>query len=144
MNVLWIAFAIYIIGIAVILYYRPTLMFRQEGGTWKEFGLSKKGSYTVFPFWLFTIIWAFFSYVLATMGAIFVASVARNSLPTSQVNPSYQTTPTHRPLPSLFHKTAPTQFPPQQQPGYYVFESRPSGPPKYVYFGLQPPTHTDL
>lgn len=161
MNVLWIAFTIYIIGIASILYYRPALMFRQDGGTWKEFGLSTKGSYTVFPFWLFTILWAFFSYLLATMGTIFVASAATNSyqspIQSQQTMPSLfskQTTnyapPTYAqnysPLPPTFAPPSPTYPPPQQiqQPGYYVLESRPSGQPKYVYFGLQPPKQADL
>ena len=67
MNVLWFAFGIYIIGIAIVLFLRPNIMFRPGKGTWKEFGISNTGSYTVFPFWLFTLVWAILSYVLATM-----------------------------------------------------------------------------
>ena len=172
MNVLWIAFTIYIIGIAAILYYRPSIMFRQDGGTWKEFGLSTKGSYTVFPFWLFTVLWAFFSYLVATMGTILVASATMRSMQPQQQDqpslfqkhmqvysppqhepslfqrhtPAYPTTNTDHQLPSLFPKQPPIYSPQQpiQQPGYYVLEPRPSGPPKYIYFGLQPPKYNDL
>ena len=77
MTVLWAALGIYIVGVACVLYMRPGIMFRESG--WKEFGLSNTHAYTVFPFWLFAVVWAILAYTLATMGAIFVASTIRQS-----------------------------------------------------------------
>ena len=65
MEVLWLAIIIYSIGMALILHFRPALMFH-ENGTWKEFGYQRDSRHTIFPFWLFSVVWAFLSYVLAT------------------------------------------------------------------------------
>jgi len=134
MTVLWIAFGFYIVGIALVLYYRPSIMFRPDGGAWKEFGLSSKGSYTVFPFWLFTVIWAFGSYVLATLSTVFMASLAMRSI-RSEPAPLVQS--------NMIQPQMPAQ-PLFQKPGYYVLDSRPSGPPKYVYFGSEPPKYGEI
>lgn len=122
MSVLWIAFGIYILGVASVLYVRPTSMFRNDGKAWKEFGLSNKSAYTVFPFWLFTILWAILSYTFATMGLIFLTS--RTFLPTR----SFPDVSALAPSPS-----------PGPAPGYYVLQPQSYGPPKYVYYGPQPP-----
>ena len=151
MTVLWIAFGFYIVGIALVLYYRPTIMFRPDGGAWKEFGLSTKGSYTVFPFWLFTVIWAFGSYVLATLSTVFMASLAMRSIrsePTmhaiaNSIQPEMPTQLTMSPQ-QLQPHPQPQPQPLFQRPGYYVLDSRPSGPPKYVYFGSEPPKYGEL
>jgi hypothetical protein len=157
MGILWIAFGIYILGVAIILYVRPGIMFRKDGGSWKEFGLSNQSSYTVFPFWLFAVVWAFLSYTLATLGAIFLASLAMRSMPSApsasnnvQVHAKQNTNM----LQALYSNLAPTKgikpiseyvqpplaAAPTQMPGYYVLESSMNGPPKYVYFGQQPPS----
>jgi hypothetical protein len=36
-----------------------------ENGTWKEFGYQRSARYTLFPVWLFAIVWAIVSYTLA-------------------------------------------------------------------------------
>ena len=73
MEILWLAIIIYSIGLVVVLHFKPSLMFN-ENGTWKEFGYQRSSStdlsrYTIFPFWLFSITWAFLSYasVVAAM-----------------------------------------------------------------------------
>lgn len=76
-QTLWYAFAIYLIGIGFVLYLRPTLMFG-PGGVWREFGLSNDESCTMFPFWLFAIVWAVMSYAIASMIMIVVAGMAIN------------------------------------------------------------------
>ena len=65
--VLWLAIVIYSIGLAAVLHLRPSLMFH-ENGTWKEFGYQRTPAsrYTIFPFWLFSIAWAFVSYAVAS------------------------------------------------------------------------------
>jgi hypothetical protein len=60
MRVLLFSIVVYLAGIAGVLFLRPTLMFDREG-RWKEFGLRRDDA-TVFPFWLFCIVWAVVSY----------------------------------------------------------------------------------
>jgi hypothetical protein len=79
MSVLYLALAIYIVGIAIVLYLRPSVMFHPDNGTWKEFGLDTGRNSTVFPFWMFTIVWAFLSYAIASIGNVFVANVVLQS-----------------------------------------------------------------
>jgi len=51
---------------AVVLYVRPSLMF--DGGAWKEFGLtSTNNNTTIFPFWMFVVLWSIASYVAGTL-----------------------------------------------------------------------------
>ena len=66
MEILWLAIIFYSVGLGLILHFRPALMFH-ENGTWKEFGYQRSSDsrHTLFPFWLFAIVWAFASYVLA-------------------------------------------------------------------------------
>jgi len=127
MNTLWIAFGIYILGIAIILFIRPAMMFREGNGTWKEFGISSKDTYTVFPFWLFTLVWAILSYVFATMTSVFFAGLALQSMRSDLLTPISK-------VPEM----------PVEVPGYYVLETPVQGQPKYVYFGTKPPTLSNL
>jgi hypothetical protein len=103
-------------------------MFHSGGGTWKEFGLANTGNYTVFPFWMFTIIWAILSYALATLGSMFFASVALKSMNTSSNLDLF--TPVSQASP-------PTTGVTSRLPGYYVLET--AGQPRYVYYGTEPP-----
>jgi hypothetical protein len=67
MEVLWLAILLYSVGLAIVLHLRPALMFHANG-TWKEFGYqrSTESRYTIFPFWLFAVVWAFVSYAVAS------------------------------------------------------------------------------
>lgn len=66
MEILWLAILFYSLGLTAVLHFRPALMFN-ENGTWKEFGYHRAASarYTMFPVWLFAIVWAIVSYTLA-------------------------------------------------------------------------------
>lgn len=66
MEILWLAILFYSAGLAAVLHFRPALMFN-ESGAWKEFGYHRAASsrYTIFPFWLFAIVWAIVSYTIA-------------------------------------------------------------------------------
>ncbi len=144
MSVLWLSFGIYIVGIALVLYVRPTMMFQPGGGTWKEFGLANTGNYTVFPFWMFTIVWAIISYALATLGSMFFASVALKSSTNTAANLDLFTPVSELPEPPAV-KAPKVKVPkpaaiPERLPGYYVLESPAIGQPKYVYYGSEPPT----
>lgn len=75
MNTLWFAFIIYILGMAVVLYVRPSLMF--DGGAWKEFGLTTTNNYTtIFPLWMFVVLWSITSYVLGTLCVLGFSSLS--------------------------------------------------------------------
>jgi len=82
MNALWFAFVVYILGMAVVLYFRPSFMF--DGGAWKEFGLSsgsstKHSNTTLFPFWMFVVLWSIVSYLAGTLVVVGVAATSGNS-----------------------------------------------------------------
>ena len=70
MRVLLGSTILYLAGIAVALYFRPALMFYPDG-RWKEFGTTPSEDSTMFPFWLFCVVWAIASYF--TMRLIFGA-----------------------------------------------------------------------
>jgi hypothetical protein len=79
MSVLYLALGIYVAVVALVLYIRPSSMFHPENGSWKEFGIDVSRSNTVFPFWMFAIIWAFVSYAIATLLHVGFAHAAMNS-----------------------------------------------------------------
>ena len=137
MSILWFAFGIYIIGVAIVLYIRPGIMFREDGGAWREFGLSGKGGYTVFPFWLFAVVWAFLSYTIATIGALMLTRVAMMSLLSTPSNIQSLRNAHIQPISEM---TPPVE--PIATPGYYVLDQSQAGPPRYVYFGQSPPGRT--
>jgi hypothetical protein len=82
MSVLYLALGIYVAVVALVLYIRPSSMFHPENGSWKEFGIDVSRSNTVFPFWMFAIIWAFVSYAIATLLHVGFAHASMN-LPSS-------------------------------------------------------------
>ncbi len=62
-----IAGIVYLIGIAIILITKPSLMFTPDGD-WKEFGIGQLDTrYTPFPFWMFCLVWAIVSYVIVLL-----------------------------------------------------------------------------
>lgn len=66
MTTLWLAIFLYSVGLGLVLHIRPALMF-QANGAWKEFGYKRapESRYTIFPVWLFAIVWAVLSYAIA-------------------------------------------------------------------------------
>jgi len=159
--ILAVAFSIYILGIAVILYLRPSLMFK-PGGTWKEFGVGRGENYTVVPFWLFAIFWAFISYGVGLVIMSQFANIALGAFP-EQVGPS-MTMPTPMPMQQMQSPPPPSMQSPQSpqspvptpnfikpvssligipnnQPGYYVLQNNglPGTQAQYVYYGTTPP-----
>ena len=79
MEILWLAIILYSAGLALVLHFRPSLMFNDDG-TWKEFGYQRSPRHTLLPFWLFVVAWAFVSYaVAASMTWFFVNSSASQS-----------------------------------------------------------------
>jgi len=161
LPILAVAFAIYILGIAFILYLRPALMFK-PGGSWKEFGIGRGETHTVLPFWLFAIFWAFMSYGVALVILSQFANIANSSLPSAPVQPMYQPGMPQisqvQPMPQQPVMNQPQVVQPTAQqpnylkpvssmiglqqnvPGYYVLANNTqNGNPQYIYYGTNPP-----
>jgi hypothetical protein len=143
LPILAVAFAIYILGIAIVLYFRPHTMFR-PGGTWKEFGIGRGENHSIFPFWLFAIFWAFISYGLGLVIMSQFAVLAVSSFPEQlsqaqapsiqQVSPPQQAPQFMKPVSSVMGLQQ------NSMPGFYVLQNAASGAqPQYVYYGTEPP-----
>ena len=142
MSVLWFALGIYIVGIAIVLFIRPTSMFSASG--WKEFGLANTSNYTVFPLWMFAIVWAVVSYAMASLFTLTVASgVMSGESGNNDINFNNIATPISKievaaPVPAPAPTASPTL------PGYYILQETAKGPAKYIYYGTSPPTMENL
>lgn len=157
MESLWLAIAIYSVGLAVVITLRPALMFN-ENGTWKEFGYQRSSRHTLFPVWLFAIAWAFVSYALAAaliwiLTGRSLAAAASTAAAASSVRwtPSRGlmehdeeeaesddedfTIPVSR-VPRSVSRNS-TSGGRKPRPGYYVLdpESEQGGLRRYIYFG---------
>ena len=61
MKIILLSCLLYLFGVVVILFLKPSFMF-DKNGNWKEFGFNQDDRHTWFPFWLFCILWAILSY----------------------------------------------------------------------------------
>jgi hypothetical protein len=154
LPILAVAFGIYIFGIAIILFLRPTAMF-QPGGSWKEFGIGRGDNHTIIPFWLFAIFWAFISYGVALVVLSQFANIANQSvnpglLPQPQIYQGQaQAVPSIPQQQQFMQQVAPAAVAQpissmiglqQNIPGFYVLSGTGSGTqPQYVYYGTAPP-----
>jgi hypothetical protein len=150
MSTLMIAMGIYIVGVAVVLYTRPELMFFAETGAWKEFGLDS--GRTIMPFWMFALLWAIISYVSASLLSVYFSGLALQNVPAdvieaniaSVVKPVSKSPPPSLPTSVIAPASAAAAPAVNATPGYYVLETPKSGPPKYIYFGTEPPSVENL
>jgi hypothetical protein len=158
MEILWLAIVIYTVGLAAVLHFRPSRMFN-DNGTWKEFGYNRSTRHTLFPFWLFSIVWAFVSYAVAAAitwrfaaGTATAAVAFYEQAPPSdeEVIPvSRYRRPTPYPAaanePTYYEPAAEEEAPPptrrtKPRAGYYVLEpTGEEGLRRYVYYGTAPP-----
>jgi len=121
---------LYMVGVAVVLFLKPTIMFTPDG-TWKEFGIGKgTEEYTTFPFWMFCLVWAFLAFTII----IFLEPSAPSA--------------TYAPAASGVRASAQSYVEthdlnqPELPKGYYVLNKKAtalSGIPKYVYLGPEEP-----
>lgn len=163
-NRMWtflVAGSVYLIGVAIVLYLRPSYMFRPDG-SWKEFGIGQREDrYTPFPFWMFCLVWALVAYVLIILLLPNLVDLEEDS--ESLPNTSNSATPwfnwknkknkrailplqNQANLPSAAEAEGPdaageaVELP----KGYYVLNkkaTRLSGVPKYVYLGPEEPSN---
>lgn len=73
---------LYLIGIAIVLTIKPTLMFTEDG-LWKEFGIGRNPkTHTWMPLWLFAVLWALVTYIIVTvLLSIFAPSESTEYVP---------------------------------------------------------------
>jgi len=173
MELLWLAIVFYSIGLGLVLHLKPALMFN-ENGTWKEFGYQREvgaSRYTVFPFWLFAITWAFVSYTLAAavawnwsrsgagIGAMAALAAARSQV--SHIDEEYDETvapdaeleegeeeleavPVSQTIRLPRRRNRPQTPARKPRPGYYVLDpasETAAGLRRYIYFGDNPPAN---
>jgi hypothetical protein len=137
--------ALYLVGVAIILVVKPKFMFTPDGN-WKEFGIGQNDArYTVFPFWLFCIVWALVSYAIIAMIVPRESSQPPDELSYPQRNSNRRQKNT-----TYFPEEDELVFDddieePKLKKGYYMLNRKASkiaGVPKYVYLGEEEP-HID-
>jgi hypothetical protein len=135
---------LYLLGISIVLYFKPELMFSKEGN-WKEFGLGRnKEKYTWLPFWLFAIMWAMMSYIIVLVIATHTGlagvnyekeiNVANEEIEVANVS--------HKPLSNKTSLKKNIKSADDLKEGYYILdtnETMKQGVPKYIYLGPQAP-----
>ena len=146
MHVLFLALTIYLVGTTIVLYLRPSIMFH-PGGTWKEFSLNPDPNHTNMPFWLFSILWAFLSYLIASFIQRMMVTVPTPEGDSADFEPIDLPEPVEMPetdIPNL------TEAEPvsknmglnKTRNGYYVLNTQKysrNQVPMYVYYGDSPP-----
>lgn len=140
-GAVWYAILLYILGMAVVLYVRPAIMFKPSG-VWKEFGISANEGYTVFPFWMFSVVWAVLSYALVTISTVMITRVVQRSEVKTPVAQAPIATAMATTMASPISQTsiAPANIGSAKRlPGYYILENLPEGP-RYIYWGSEAPS----
>jgi len=137
MRVLLLSMVLYLLGIAVLLYLRPPLMFHSDG-RWKEFGVGNEET-TVFPLWMFCIAWAVISYgigrILFREGSV---DIVKNASAITAIA-------TGRSITENLVEPLPVSGPAAEEmskPGYYKLSTavmRKKGIPRYIYVGTEVP-----
>jgi len=142
MRALLFSMLLYLIGVALVLFFRPQFMFYKDG-RWKEFGVGYEGT-TVFPFWMFCIAWAVFSYAIGRSffghSAALLATVAASRLSEDNAVEPLPVNVASSATGSSGSSSADASSP--VKPGYYKLNSnasRKKGAPRYVYVGTELP-----
>jgi len=143
MRTLLFSGILYLIGIIVVLLIRPFLMF-DEKGEWKEFGMISK-EHTIFPFWMFCIVWAVVSYMISLLlVGEFASKVAVVAGLGANTHALYKSEPPEDLVPVLPSKTTKKSNNTKSvdtgnmKPGYYMLDTKEldrTGIPKYLYVG---------
>ena len=135
---------LYLLGISIVLYFKPELMFSNEGN-WKEFGLGRnKEKYTWLPFWLFAIMWAMMSYIVVLVIATHTGLGGVNyEKEINIVNEEIEIDNlSQKPLSNNINMKKKLKINDNLKDGYYILdtnETMKQGVPKYIYLGPQAP-----
>ena len=145
-----IAGIVYLIGIAVILITKPSLMFTPDGD-WKEFGIGQLDTrYTPFPFWMFCLVWAMISYVLVLLFEPIVTkrnsnsnfNLSVNEIPITNKRVNRKNNYSDQSVLEVGNDELDLEAV-ELPKGYYVLNKKAtklSGVPKYVYLGPEQPS----
>lgn len=135
MRTLLLGAILYLLGVAIILFFRPKLMFHADG-RWKEFG-TVSPDHTVFPFWLFCILWAAAAYLISLLFTDeFSGPILKPIEPPDDLLMPLPPRTRTRPRAQEIEDGG------NMKPGYYVLDTkelRKSGIPKYIYMGEEGP-----
>lgn len=128
MKALLISIVLYLTGIALLLFLRPTIMFHKDG-RWKEFGVSGD-DVTIFPLWMFCIVWAVVTYGIGRIffGEPVITKVVENVASAASLTAA------------ISNVSGPVE---QSKPGYYKLNAKvlkKRGIPMYVYVGEDAPS----
>jgi hypothetical protein len=145
MRTLLLSGILYLIGIIIVLFLRPALMFNEKG-EWKEFGLISP-EHTVFTFWMFCLVWAILSYIICLFvigefnnKAVAVVAGMGTSLYESELPEDLvPVLPTKN---KSKKKDTSTTVKGDMKPGYYKLDTKEldrTGVPKYLYVGEDMP-----
>jgi len=146
MSLLIYSGLLYLLGISIILTFKPEVMFTKEGN-WKEFGLGRsKLRYTWMPFWLFAILWAILSYLFVLIIASYtgLGGVTENteiSISKDTIEPENISMKAMSPVRQSSLKKKPNSMGDMKK-GYYILdtnETMKKGIPKYIYLGPEAP-----
>ncbi len=170
MRTLLLGTVVYLLGIAITLFLRPSLMFLPNG-QWKEFGFTDE-SKTVFPFWMFCLLWAIVSYLISnaffsdgpvhlvrnTAAATLLSAAphsitARAAVPDEEEMEDLVETLPVKPSKKSKRRQETVAAPPPtmeaasapMKPGYYKLNKNATernGVPRYIYVGPEAPTGT--
>lgn len=133
MKILIVSGLLYLLGIAILLFFRPAIMFNSKG-EWKEFGIGRdKDKFTPFPFWLFVFVWAIFSYLITRLLFKIINNVD-TSIESTIINVNKRN--------RTQYNNDVVQEQQELMPGFYILNtaSAKKGVPKYVYYGTTPPS----
>ena len=130
---------LYLLGVSLVLTFKPEIMFTKEGA-WKEFGLGRNHHrYTWMPFWLFSIVWAIMSYVIILVIAsnTGLGGVSMNTDINVYENIDFENvSKSMKPAFTLNRNTA------DMKNGYYILDANETakhGVEKYVFLGPAAP-----
>ena len=141
MSLLVYSGLLYLLGISIILFYRPELMFNEDG-KWKEFGLGRnQKQYTWMPFWMFAIMWAILSYIIVLV----IVSHITEPIAMTEINVSAEMIEPVNVSTKAMSANVPKKIPAsinEMKSGYYILdvnETVKKGIPKYTYLGPEAP-----
>jgi hypothetical protein len=126
---------LYIAGVAVLLVWRPSLMFNEEG-EWKEFRIGgDRSKYTWMPIWLALLLWALFCFTIVSL--IFKKKTGSSGTNGVSTIGEDGDEPVEEVVQIRKRRGRRVALP----PGYYVLDreaNNRTGTPHYVYIGESP------
>jgi hypothetical protein len=129
---------LYIAGVTILLLWRPSLMFNEEG-EWKEFRIGgDRSKYTWMPVWLALLLWALFCFTIVSL--IFRKKTAAPGNTSRRIINDYDEA-VDEGVEEVVQVRKRRGRRVALPPGYYVLDheaNNRTGTPHYVYIGESP------